>query len=346
MVAGSIKAVNVRGTVKKVSLIDNTETPLQNGDVLIQENAIVTGPGDSSAILVFSNGSTVKVGNESRLEIKEFMMDPLQGDVPNVAALTNEPTVSRTQLRLEFGEMIGNVKTLNRAAGSVFSVGTPAGAAGIRGTTFRIVYRPTGDGQSYTFELSTSEGVVLFEGITQTGLSSINVPLGQTLLVIARFDPATNRIVVSLPAAPGGAPLSTVPLPAAAAVALQTTTLQIIQAQQQTTFTLGDLRTAQTLDLQQKQQRQNQPQPQPNAPGQLNAPGQQNVPGQPNPPGQPNGPGQPTTPGQPTAPGSPGSSGNPNSPPNLTSSPFQPPRGQPPPPPSSATLRTTAGDGR
>src|SRR5688572_17258534 len=78
MVVGAIKAANVRGTVKKVNLIDKTETPLRNGEVLIQDNAVVTGPGDSSVVLVFANGSTVKVGNESRLEIKEFLMDPLQ----------------------------------------------------------------------------------------------------------------------------------------------------------------------------------------------------------------------------------------------------------------------------
>ena len=94
MVVGVIKAANVRGTVTKVNLIDQTESPLRNGEVLIQDNAILTGAGDSSVVLVFANGSTVKVGNESRLEIKEFLMDPLQADIPNVAALTNEPTTS------------------------------------------------------------------------------------------------------------------------------------------------------------------------------------------------------------------------------------------------------------
>src|SRR5204863_3545758 len=114
----------------------------------------------------------------------------------NVAALTNEPTVSRTNLRLEFGEMVGNVKTLNRAAGSAFSVSTPAGAAGIRGTTFRIVYRPTGNGQAFSFQLSTSEGIVLYECTTQVGPAAVSVPLGQEIQVIAQVDPATNSIVV------------------------------------------------------------------------------------------------------------------------------------------------------
>src|SRR5688500_1949088 len=204
MLGGGITAANVRGTVRKVNLIDKSESPLRNGEILFQDNGIITGPGDSSVVLVFANGSTVRVGNESRLEIKEFMMDPLQADIPNVAALTNEPTVSRTNLRLEFGEMVGNVKTLNRAAGSTFSVSTPAGAAGIRGTTFRIVYRPRGDGQAFDYTLSTSEGVVLFEGTTLNGAAAIDVSLGQEILLTATINPATNAIVVSMPAALGG----------------------------------------------------------------------------------------------------------------------------------------------
>jgi hypothetical protein len=332
MVVGVIKAANVRGSVKKINLIDNSETPLRNGETLIQENAIVTGTGDSSAILVFSNGSTVKVGNESRLEIREFMMDPLQTDITNVAALTKEPTVSRTHLRLEFGEMVGNVKTLNRAAGSNFSVSTPAGAAGIRGTTFRIVYRPTGDGQTFTFELNTSEGVVLFEGVTPTGLASIEVPFGQQLVVVARFDPATNRMVVTAPAALGGGAPVTVPISSAAAAVLQTVIVQIVQVQQQpqTTFTQVDFQNAQNQHQEHKQQQnqQNQGQnPQPNT-----GPNQQN-------------PGQNQQPGQPNVPGSPGQPGSSNSTLNPAS-PFQQTRTQPPAPPPSSTLRTTPGDGR
>ena len=159
MVAGVIKAANVRGDVRKISLSDLSESALQNGDTLRQDHAVVTKGPASSAVLVFANGSTVRVGGDSRLEIKEFLMDPLQADVASVAALTSEPTASRTTLRLEFGEMVGNVKTLNRAAGSTFSVGTPAGAAGIRGTTFRVVYRPTGTGQAFNFQNQVYAGL-------------------------------------------------------------------------------------------------------------------------------------------------------------------------------------------
>jgi len=314
MVVGVIKAANVRGNVRKVNLIDKSETPLRNGEILVQDNAVLTGPGDSSVVLVFANGSTVKVGNETRLEIKEFLMDPLQADIPTVAALTNEPTVSRTNLRLEFGEMVGNVKTLNRAAGSSFSVSTPAGAAGIRGTTFRIVYRPTGDGQAFNFTLSTSEGTVLFEGMTLDGVASISVPLGQEIVLMAMLNPATNTLVVSMPALVGGGrTLATVPISPAAAAVLQTSAAQIIQVQQQTSFTRVEFQAARQIYL---QQLQSQP-----------------------PPGQ--NPTQP--PVQPNDQGAPGQAGTLS--PNVTN-PFQPTQRQSPPLPPSAIPRTTPGDGR
>lgn len=286
MVVGAIKASNVRGDVKKVNLTDKSETALKNGDTLIQENAIVTGKGDSSVVLVFANGSTVRVGSDSRLEIREFLMDPLEADIPNVAALTAEPTRSQTNLRLEFGEMVGNVKTLNRAAGSTFSVSTPAGAAGIRGTTFRIVYRPTGTGQAFNFQLSTSEGVVLFEGTTSAGLAAVNVPLGQQIQVVAQVDPATNSVIIGMPTSgpggpggPGGGPLGTVPISPEAAAALQTATVQILQTQQQSRFTQVDMEQAQ---MQRGVPNQNSG-PNQNPPGQQPGPLKQSE-GQPPPP--------------------------------------------------------------
>jgi hypothetical protein len=266
MVIGAIKAANVRGTVKKINLGDLSETPLSNGDTLVQENAIVTGPGESSAVLVFANGSTVRVGNSSRLEIKEFLMDPLQTDIPNVAALTSEPTVSRTNLRLEFGELVGNVKTLNRAAGSTFSVSTPAGAAGIRGTIFRIVYRPTGNGLAFNYQLSTSEGTVLYEGTTATGAAAVNVPLGQEIVVVAQVNPATNAVVVSAPAGLPGTALGTVSISTDASTALQTAGVQILQTQQQTTFTKVDMQNAQQQHQQQQAVAPPPPQPPPAPP--------------------------------------------------------------------------------
>ena len=336
MVVGLIKASNVRGDVRKVNLTSKAETPLLNGDTLVQDNAILTGSGESSAVLVFANGSTVRVGHDSRVEIKQFLMDPLEADIANVAALTREPTRSQTDLRLEYGEVVGNVKTLNHAAGSTFSVSTPAGAAGIRGTTFRIVYRPTGNGQAFNFQLSTSEGVVVYEGTSTAGRSEVPVPVGREVAFTAQVNPVDNTIVISPPTVgPGGEPGGTaggpgmrpesIPISREAAAALQDATVQIVQVQQQTRFTQVELQSL------------------PGAPAGGTTQGQPPAPGQTDPavpPGQPGQEGQPNPSNQPAQPGQPGAT-NPNSPP--TTPPADPQR---PARPAALPPRTTPGDGR
>jgi len=314
MVVGVIKASNVRGDVRRVNLANLAEAPLQNGDTLTQDNAIVTGTGESSAVLVFANGSTVRVGHTSRIEIKEFLMDPLQADVPSVAALTREPTKSRTNLRLEYGEMVGNVKTLNHADGSTFSVSTPAGAAGIRGTTFRIVYRPTGNGQAFNFQLSTAEGVVVFQGTTAIGRTEVPVVVGREVSFTATIDPADNSLVISPPGGgpgtgPGGGPRDlppSEPISGEAMAALQDATVQIIQVQQQTRFTQVEVQSM------------------PAAPSSTTPQGT---------------PAQPGQPGQPAQPGAANST-------TPTLAPTRPAETQRPPTPAAFPPRTTPGDGR
>jgi hypothetical protein len=86
------------------------------------------------------------------------------------------------------------VKHLNIDGGSYFNIKTPVGAAGIRGTTFRIVFRPTSDGKAFNFTLSTAEGVVQFTGTTQARGTGVDVPKDKEVVVTAQVDPATNQI--------------------------------------------------------------------------------------------------------------------------------------------------------
>src|SRR5690606_15609751 len=132
----------------------------------------------ASVVLVFSNGASLNVGAESTLSIDEFLQDPFAEEV-SVAELTEEPTSSTTRVRLTRGELVGNVKTLKHEQGSSFIVNTPVGAAGIRGTTFRIVFRPDASGRVF-FTLSTAEGNVLFEAPAVEG---VNVETGKEVVV-------------------------------------------------------------------------------------------------------------------------------------------------------------------
>jgi hypothetical protein len=74
--------------------------------------------------------------------------------------------------------LLGKVAHLKQEQGSYFTVQTPVGAAGIRGTTFRIVFRPTGTGQAFAFSLSTVEGNVNFQAGQANGAAQGGTPQG------------------------------------------------------------------------------------------------------------------------------------------------------------------------
>lgn len=227
--AGAIKAVRLSGTVSKIAAGTATPVALTEGQAVIETDVITTG-ANSGVVLVFANGASVKVGANSRLAIEEFKMDPLASDIA-VADLQSEPNVSKTRLNLAYGEVVGNVKKLNKAAGSSFDIKTPVGAAGIRGTTFRIVMRFEASGQ-VTFTLSTAEGTVAFSGTLQVAaVGEVAVTDGQEVTATATVNPATNEVTsvqISTPQA-----IST-----EATQAITTAVTEAIQqAQQSTTFT-------------------------------------------------------------------------------------------------------------
>ncbi len=141
-------------------------TALENG-AKVPQKAKVNTYNDGSVVLVFSNGATTQLGSDSELVIEEFLQDPFGSDI-KVAEISDEPSQSRTKLALNKGELVGNVKKLKYDKGSSFIVQTPVGAAGIRGTTFRIVFRPGGTGQAF-FTLSTASGNVSFEALPPGG---------------------------------------------------------------------------------------------------------------------------------------------------------------------------------
>ena len=155
--AGQIVAARVRGTITATDKVTNAVTPIVEGSELSQGARVTTGK-ESSVVLVFSNGATISLGSESLLDIEQFTQDPFS-EAFSASEATVEPTTSTTRLRLTRGELVGKVAKLKREQGSTFTVGTPVGAAGIRGTTFRIVYRPDGTGKAF-FSMTTLEGNV------------------------------------------------------------------------------------------------------------------------------------------------------------------------------------------
>lgn len=199
--AGAIKAVRVEGDVQKL-LPDGTQVVVTEGELITEKDTLVTG-ANSSVVLVFMNGSTVQVGATTRMSIDEFKMDPFGEDI-EPGKLEKEPSVSRTNLNVAYGEVIGNVKKLSK--GSAYNVRTPVGAAGIRGTTFRValvpITRPDGT-TTFNITLSTSAGVVVFtalapEGVTPTAVEvSAGTEVQADVVLTTTVDATTGASVTT-----------------------------------------------------------------------------------------------------------------------------------------------------
>jgi hypothetical protein len=219
---GRIVVAKAIGKVTATNLTDKSQRALVDNDVLTQNYAVATG-AESRAVLVFANGATINLGSDATLSIEEFLQDPFDEKVV-VSDLTEEPSTSVTRLNLARGELVGNVKHLKREKGSSFIVNTPVGAAGIRGTTFRIVFRPDASGR-VTFTLSTSEGAILFEAPQATGVS-VETGKEVTATVEVTVDAANGTVTVNGPATVS-APQD---IPAVTQATIATAAQQIIEA--------------------------------------------------------------------------------------------------------------------
>lgn len=169
---GQIVAARVIGEVSAIDDEDGTETPLHNNDQLYEGYTVVT-QAQASVILLFSNGASVRVMPNTRLALEVFRQDPLAGEV-EAAGLVAEPSVSETKLNLAYGEMVGDVRKLRTSTS--YSIKTPVGSAGIRGTQFRLLHREI-DGGMQQYALSTNEGMVHLSDDSARG--GVDVPAGK-----------------------------------------------------------------------------------------------------------------------------------------------------------------------
>lgn len=227
---GQIKAAKVVGTVTATK--DGATITLQNGAELTQ-GCVVNTAKDSSIVLVFSNGATLNLAQDSSLAIDEFLQDPFAEEV-SVSKLSHEPSVSKTKLNLSRGELVGNVKKLNYEKGSSFNIQTPVGAAGIRGTTFRIVFRPDGTGKAF-FSLTTVEGNVVLAAGSVNLPADTSVPDNQEVSV--QIDVTADPVTGTLTLVVGSTPPVVIPATVTSLADVTNIIQQVAQATATTTFT-------------------------------------------------------------------------------------------------------------
>ena len=196
---GHIKSVRATGEVYATAKATGLKTTLTDNAEIAQGSVVSTGK-DSSVVLVFSNGAVVSLAAESELDIEQFTQDPFDASFSPSKA-TAEPTTSSTHLSLIHGELVSKVVKLNTSKGSDFIVKTPVGAAGIRGTVFRIIYHvDTATGKA-SFSLVTLEGRVAVTLATgSVNVAPVEVSSHKELKVTATVNVDSNGVVtVSLP---------------------------------------------------------------------------------------------------------------------------------------------------
>ena len=189
-----IKVAKVVGEVTVTDVATTLKTKVALNSLVFEGQVVETGPG-ASVVLVLSNGAIVNLKADSRLEVSQFLQNPF-GATFKIRDALHEPSTSVTKLSLRKGEIVSQVKKLNREAGSSFTVETPVGAAGIRGTAFSLSYEPAA--AAGRFALSMAEGLIRF---SPSGGRSVEVGAGKQLAFAAEIDARTGQ-VLSIPEMP------------------------------------------------------------------------------------------------------------------------------------------------
>ena len=158
---GAVIVASLKGNVRVINLFESNEsdknnakpTTLKAGEIVLQGSTIVSGK-NSEVDLLFTNGTSAKIGSNSKLTISAVWQKDFQESKRKVADINEETSPTRIDLDLNIGDLIVDVKKLKKE--SSFRVKSPLGVAGIRGTQFRIF------SENEKVELSVLKGEVSF----------------------------------------------------------------------------------------------------------------------------------------------------------------------------------------
>lgn len=200
MTPATILVARVSGDVTIADVATNEFRPLTKGMKIGQGVTIQTG-ADGTAILLFSNGSTLTVKPNTKLGIDEYLQSPTDKQTAEeINQLDKEPSTSKTKLRLLEGDLVGSVKKLDTDNGSSFQIDSPIGTAGIRGTTWSMSVRITQDGATGSFGIAVGNGFFIpLNGAEQAVGSDVEIIITANLnangeLVISSITSGAMRI--------------------------------------------------------------------------------------------------------------------------------------------------------
>jgi hypothetical protein len=164
--------------------------PLRNRMKLREGAQIQTG-ADSSVSLVFSNGSNVTIGADSRVELRQLFQESFDRTEGTYGSLPGDPSRSETEIFVHQGDVLGEVRGLQSV--SRFDVTSAVGTAGIRGTIFQVTINVVDGGIQMIVQ--NIQGTIIFES-TQLSIPETPIPPQNGTEVIARFDDQTGELTI------------------------------------------------------------------------------------------------------------------------------------------------------
>ncbi|OIO60455.1 MAG: hypothetical protein COZ46_07690 [Verrucomicrobia bacterium CG_4_10_14_3_um_filter_43_23] len=158
MPKGKVKATQIKGEVFLVNESTGATYPLHNGQIFGEGYTIDT-EANSSCVLIFSNGSIITIPSNTSITVASCKQEAFDTSAGQFELIQADPSASKTELTLNYGELVGNVKKLGPK--STFDVVTQAGTAGIRGTIFYVAFELNVDTGSYNMTIFNADGDVV-----------------------------------------------------------------------------------------------------------------------------------------------------------------------------------------
>ena len=158
---GATIIVSAEGSVGVTNIRTGQALPASRivaGTSLPDGHSIKTGEG-GKVVCLLSNGTIFNVSPQSEMVISQFTQEPFEATDDKISDLETEPSVSEVKLKLNYGNLVTDVKKLNQ--GSSFNIESPLGSAGIRGTTVNTVAIPDGNG-GFTGSFGVTGGSLSF----------------------------------------------------------------------------------------------------------------------------------------------------------------------------------------
>jgi len=170
---GALILISKEGTIRYLDKVGIPQEDIKIGSIIPPSYLVETGE-DGKLTGLLSNGTLLTLTENTRMKVATFEQEPFEDDGRKLAELPGEPSQSKVDLELEYGSLV--VKTKKLSKGSNFTINSPLGVAGIRGTEFQMASNP---GQGV--QLDVTESTVAFT--PPGGGQSIPVSQGSGLSV-------------------------------------------------------------------------------------------------------------------------------------------------------------------